>query len=101
MIGVILVRLKNKTTDKYVDSYPYLESPRRVHNIITHSFQLDEAGSLTIFKHVHSATYNSSTDNWYQWEQTGSSVAAHYVSGQFASVREDELDPFAPSDDQD
>src|SRR4051794_31654970 len=93
MVRAIQVRLKDKTTDEFLVFYPPIERPRRVHGIYIHHYQMNEDGSLSIFRETHSATYAPSIDDFYDWAMVDVSSVGHYAAGQYTSVRETQLDP--------
>ena len=55
MTRVIEVRLKDKTTDEYVDVEPDTDRAGRLVDGIRHQHQLNDNGSLSVFREIYTA----------------------------------------------
>ena len=92
MTRVIEVRLKDKTTDEYVDT-PGEQRANRVYGIVVHQFQLNDDQSLSVHRGVYNARYVQHSGELRDVQQEGVSLVGHYLPGQYTSFRETERDP--------
>lgn len=92
MTRLIEVRLKDKTTDEYVDVVPEPQRPGRVFGILVHRHERNADGSLDVYQETLSADYSRYRGDFRNFETEGERLIAHYIPGQFTSFRETDRD---------